>query len=52
MAGHTEADVKATIEAHLLTHGWRHGATADYDVALGLDPVQLIGFVQQTQPQA
>src|SRR3954468_11417017 len=52
MAGHTESDFEAAIEAHLLTHGWRHGSPTDYDVPLGLDPVQLVQFVQETQPQA
>jgi type I restriction enzyme R subunit len=51
MAGHTESDFEAAIEADLLLHGWRHGSPTDYDVALGLDPVQVIGFVQETQPK-
>jgi type I restriction enzyme R subunit len=51
MAGHTESDFEAAIEAHLLAHGWRHGSPTDYDVPLGLDPVQLIEFVQETQPK-
>ncbi|WP_040336722.1 type I restriction endonuclease subunit R [Candidatus Blastococcus massiliensis] len=51
MAGHTESDFEAAIEAHLLTNGWRHGSPTDYDVALGLDPVQLVEFVQETQPK-
>lgn len=52
MAGHTEADFEATIEAHLLTPGWRHGSPADYNTALGFDPIQLVEFVQQTQQDA
>ncbi|GAB3351497.1 type I restriction endonuclease subunit R [Modestobacter lapidis] len=52
MAGHTESDFEAAIEAHLLAHGWQHGSPTDYDVPLGLDPVQLVGFVMDTQPQA
>lgn len=52
MAGHTESDFEAAIEAHPLAHGWRHGDPTKYDVALGLDPVQLIGFVRETQPRA
>ncbi|MDP5184523.1 type I restriction endonuclease [Blastococcus sp. BMG 814] len=51
MAGHTESDFEAAIEAHLLQHGWRHGSPTDYDVTLGLDPVQLIEFIQETQPK-
>jgi type I restriction enzyme R subunit len=51
MAGHTESDFEASIEAHLLTNGWRHGSPTDYNIALGLDPVQLIDFVQETQAQ-
>ncbi|WP_369253360.1 type I restriction endonuclease subunit R [Geodermatophilus amargosae] len=51
MAGHTESDFEAAIEVHLLAHGWRHGSPTDYDVPLGLDPVQLIDFVQETQPK-
>lgn len=52
MAGHTEADFEATIEAHLLDHGWRRGMSSDYDVLLGLDPIELTGFLQETQPTA
>jgi type I restriction enzyme R subunit len=52
MAGHTESDFEAAIEAHLLQNGWRHGSPNDYDVPLGLDPVQLISFVKETQPKA
>src|SRR5690242_19023244 len=51
MAGHTESDFEAAIEAHLLANGWRHGSPTDYDVPLGLDPVQMIEFVQETQPK-
>ena len=51
MAGHTESDFEAAIEGHLLAHGWRHGSPTEYDVSLGLDPVQLLGFVQETQPK-
>jgi type I restriction enzyme R subunit len=51
MAGHTESDFEAAIEAHLLDHGWRHGSSTDYDVVLGLDPVQLVEFIQKTQPK-
>lgn len=52
MAGHTESDFEAAIEARLLAHGWRHGSPTEYDLPLGLDPVQLIGFVQETQPKS
>jgi type I restriction enzyme R subunit len=51
MAGHTESDFEATIEVHLLSNGSRHGSPTDYDEPLGLHPVQLIGFVQDTQPK-
>jgi type I restriction enzyme R subunit len=51
MAGHTESDFEAAIEAHLLAHGWLHGSPTNYDVVLGLDAVQLVGFLQKTQPQ-
>jgi len=43
MVGHTESDFEAAIEAHLFDHGWRHGSPAEYDVALGPDPVQQVG---------
>ncbi len=51
MAGHTESDFEAAIEAHLLQHGWVHGSPTEYDVALGLDTVQLVEFIQETQPK-
>jgi type I restriction enzyme R subunit len=51
MAGHTESDFEAAIEAHLLANGWVHGSPTEYDVALGLDAHELVGFVQETQPQ-
>ncbi|WP_299959112.1 type I restriction endonuclease subunit R [uncultured Modestobacter sp.] len=51
MAGTNEAAFEAAIEAHLLAHSWRPGSPTNYDVALGLDPVQLFGFLDETQPK-
>ncbi|KQS69273.1 type I restriction endonuclease subunit R [Modestobacter sp. Leaf380] len=51
MAGTNEEAFEATIEVHLLAHGWRHGSPTDYDVVQGLDPVQVFGFLQETQPK-
>lgn len=51
MAGTNEAAFEATIQTHLLADGWRHGSPTEYDVPLGLDPVQLLGFLRETQPK-
>ena len=51
MAGHSEKDLEDAIEAHLLGNGWVKGSAADFDTSLGLDPVTLASFVQQSQPK-
>ncbi|MDE3111726.1 MAG: type I restriction endonuclease subunit R [Chloroflexota bacterium] len=49
MAVHKEIRFEEAIEAHLLANGWIKANPADYSVALGLDPVQLFGFINATQ---
>lgn len=53
MAGqHTESAFEATIEKHLLAHGWAKGDPKTYRVDLGLDSTALMEFVQDSQPEA
>jgi type I restriction enzyme R subunit len=53
MAGqHTESAFEATIERHLLEHGWEQGDPASYRVDLGLDGYELLQFVYTSQPDA
>lgn len=47
---HTEAAFEATIESELLASGW-HKWSDSYDIALGLDPTDLVRFVEETQPK-
>lgn len=50
MAGqHTESAFEATIEAHLLGHGWRQGDPGSYRVDLGFDTYELLAFVFESQ---
>jgi type I restriction enzyme R subunit len=39
-----------SIEAHLLANGWLKGSPAAYDRALGLDPSELMAFLEASQP--
>ena len=48
-SGHLEEALEATIEAHLLAHGWHQGANTSYDRELALDTVELFTFVGATQ---
>jgi type I restriction enzyme R subunit len=46
----TEGAFEDSIEAHLLANGWRNGSSNDYDVALGLIPVEVAAFLHESQP--
>jgi type I restriction enzyme R subunit len=46
----SEAAFEDSIEAHLLANGWLRGSPAGYVRALGLDPSELIGFLEASQP--
>ncbi len=50
MTGATERKFEGAIEAHLLTHGYAKGDPGTFDRALGLDPGEVLAFVQETQP--
>ena len=49
---HLEEALEATIEAHLLGHGWHQGASTSYDRDLALDTVELFAFIGATQNEA
>lgn len=49
---HLEQALEATIEAHLLAHGWHQGANTSYDRDLALDTVELFTFIGATQLDA
>lgn len=46
----TESAFEDSIEANLLASGWSAGASGSYDVALGLIPGDLVGFLASSQP--
>ena len=46
----SESAFEASIEAHLLANGWSKADPKSYDVALGLIPDDLIGFLAASQP--
>lgn len=46
----SEAAFEDSIEAHLLTNGWLPGRASSYDRALGLDPAELVAFLETSQP--
>lgn len=46
----SEAAFEDSIEAHLLGNGWLKVDPATYDRQLGLDPGELIAFVEASQP--
>jgi len=50
-SAHNEASFEESIEQHLLAHGWLKGDPSGYDRALGIDPGELIEFMQVTQAQ-
>ncbi len=47
-----EEALEATIEAHLLAHGWHQGANTFYDRELALDTAELFTFIGATQLEA
>ena len=47
---HTEKGFEQAIEHHLLSHRYAKGDPANFDAGLALDPVTLIAFVKDTQP--
>ncbi|MDF9874884.1 type I restriction endonuclease subunit R [Cellulosimicrobium cellulans] len=51
MSVHTESAFESSIEGHLLTHGWSTLAPSGYDRELGLFPDDLLGFIEDSQPQ-
>ena len=51
MPQHVERAFEAAIEVHLVTHGWTKGDPKSFDAALGLDPAQVIAFIQDSQPE-
>ena len=51
MAGaHQESSFEESITNHLLVHGWVAGNSSDYSRDLGLNPGELLAFVEATQP--
>ncbi|WP_435874966.1 type I restriction endonuclease subunit R [Nonomuraea bangladeshensis] len=48
---HHEKIFEDAIESALLSRGWMKGAGDPYDHALGLNPTELLHFVQATQPK-
>ncbi len=49
MGAHNESAFEEAIETHLLANGWLQGDPAGYDRVLGLDPSELVAFLQATQ---
>jgi hypothetical protein len=50
-SAHNEAAFEESIETHLLRNGWLQGDPSGYDRALGMDPGELVAFLQATQPK-
>lgn len=48
---HTESAFEAAIERALLPQGWLAGRSANYRRDLGLDPVVLFEFIEESQPK-
>ena len=46
-----EANFEATIEKHLLSHGYAHGDDKNFDKERALFPEDVIAFIQHSQPQ-
>src|SRR5664279_3286356 len=46
----SEGAFEGSIEAHLLASGWGMGSPSEYEVALGLVPLELAAFLQASQP--
>jgi type I restriction enzyme R subunit len=49
MTGAIERKFEGEIEAHLLAHGYRDGDPRAFDRKVGLDPGDVLAFVQETQ---
>jgi len=49
---HKETNFEQAIEAHLLAHGWREGDHKTYNADRGLDPSELLAFIEETQEKA
>ena len=49
---HLESAFESEIVDHLVQHGWHQGDRTAYRRDLGLDPIELLTFVQATQPQS
>jgi len=49
---HTEHAFEDAIEFHLLAHRWLKGAPSNFDPELGLDPTELMAFIEATQADA
>ena len=46
----SESAFEDSIEAHLLASGWLNGDPSGYDRGLGLDPSELVAFLEVSQP--
>jgi type I restriction enzyme R subunit len=49
---HLESAFESEIVADLVQHGWHEGDRTAYRRDLGLDPTELLTFLQATQPQS
>jgi hypothetical protein len=49
---HLESAFESEIVDHLVQHSWHQGGRQLYRRDLGLDPSELLAFVQATQPQS
>jgi type I restriction enzyme R subunit len=47
----SETAFEESIESRLLTNGWRKGSAKEYDVAFGLMPMEMAGFLALSQPE-
>ncbi|MGI8756711.1 MAG: type I restriction endonuclease, partial [Acidimicrobiales bacterium] len=46
----SESAFEDSIEAHLLANDWLEGDPSGYDRGLGLDPAELVAFLEASQP--
>lgn len=51
MSVHQESAFEASIENHLVTHGWTQIDPKTYDVKLGVFPAEYVAFLQASQPK-
>jgi type I restriction enzyme R subunit len=49
---HLESSFESEVVAHLSAHNWHRGDRTAYRRDLGLDPTELLAFVQATQPHS